>query len=85
MAEFLPEDPAQIPRDRWQRMGLTVSEYKEIRAVKLGREARAPAVGTIAPDFEVERLAEGGARTGEMFRLSSRRGTPVGLIFGSYT
>jgi hypothetical protein len=85
MSEFLPEDPAQLPPERWARMGLSVSEYKEVRAKKLAREARAPSVGDMAPDFEVERLSRDRSRTGEMFRLSATRGKPVGLIFGSYT
>ena len=39
---------------------------------------------TPAPDFEVERLSSAGKRTGELFRLSSFRGAPVALAFGSY-
>jgi hypothetical protein len=85
MSDFLPEDPAQIPADRWARMGVSVSQYKKLRADKMAREARAPAVGAPAPDFEVERLSEGRKRTGEMFRLSQTRGKPIGLVFGSYT
>ena len=85
MSEILPEDPTQIPADRWARMGISVSEYKEIRARKLAREALAPAVGKMAPEFEVERLSDDRARTGSMFRLSETRGSPVALVFGSYT
>ena len=45
------------------------------------RETHAPAVGTVAPDFE---LAKPGGT--ERIRLSSFRGhKPVALIFGSYT
>ena len=39
----------------------------------------------MAPDFELERLSPEGRRTGQTFRLSSGRGRPVGLVFGSYT
>lgn len=45
----------------------------------------APKVGEAAPDFEIERLDERGDRTGEMLRLSSHFGSPIGLVFGSYT
>lgn len=45
----------------------------------------APKVGEAAPDFEIERLDERGGRTGEMLRLSSHFGSPIGLVFGSYT
>ncbi len=85
MSDFLPEDPAELPPDRWARMGLSVSEYKEVRARKLAHEARAPAVGDMAPDFVVERLYVDRKRTGDMFQLSQTRGAPVALIFGSYT
>ena len=44
-----------------------------------------PKIGDPAPDFTVERLSPDGTRTGEMFTLSALKGTPVGLIFGSYT
>ena len=85
MSEFLPEDPSELPPDRWARMGLTVEGSKEMRAMKLARDANAPAVGAMAPDFEVERLGPDRSRTGDTFRLSYARGRPVGLIFGSYT
>jgi hypothetical protein len=45
----------------------------------------APKVGEAAPDFEIERLDERGGRTGNMLRLSSHFGSPIGLVFGSYT
>ena len=44
-----------------------------------------PKVGDAAPDFELEKLDDHGNRTGKMMRLSSNFGTPIGLIFGSYT
>ena len=44
------------------------------------REATTPKVGDTAPDFELASL-DGDRRV----RLSSLRGRPVGLIFGSYT
>ena len=70
MSEFLTEDPSQIPPDRCARMGLSVAEYKEVRARKLAREQRAPSVGDLAPDFEVEFLSADRKRTGEKFQLS---------------
>ncbi len=45
------------------------------------RNAKAPEVGDLAPDFDLELLDSGGERV----RLSGLRGSPVGLIFGSYT
>ena len=46
---------------------------------------RVPQIGTLAPDFEIERLSPEGHRTGDYLRLSSTRGMPVALVFGSYT
>ena len=46
---------------------------------------KSPKVGDDAPDFELEKLDDHGKRTGKMMRLSSNFGTPIGLIFGSYT
>lgn len=85
MRDILPEDPAEIDPARWKRMNMSVEAYGEMRAAALARDAQAPEVGAMAPDFEIERLSPAGARTGEMFRLSDTRGKPVALIFGSYT
>ena len=60
-------------------------EYDRLQAVKLERESRVAPVGAMAPDFELEQLSPEGDRTGETTRLSSFRGRPVALAFGSYT
>ncbi len=60
-------------------------EYDRLQAVKLERESRIAPVGAMAPDFELEQLSPAGDRTGETTRLSSFRGRPVALAFGSYT
>ncbi len=60
-------------------------EYDRLQAVKLERENRVAPVGAMAPDFELEQLSPEGDRTGETTRLSSFRGRPVALAFGSYT
>jgi len=46
---------------------------------------KSPKVGDNAPDFELEKLNSSGKRTSEKVRLSASFGTPIGLIFGSYT
>jgi hypothetical protein len=68
-----------------RRMNISRDDYARMRAERVERERHAPAVGAPAPDFTVERLSSTGERTGETFRLSSTRGRPVALIFGSYT
>lgn len=41
-------------------------------------------VGDVAPDFTLPRVGEGASAAGEV-RLSSLRGRPVVLVFGSFT
>ena len=52
---------------------------KEVAWQRL-HDVDAPKIGDIAPDFELP-AARGDARA----RLSSMRGRPVALIFGSFT
>lgn len=51
----------------------------------LDDQAKSPAVGSEAPDVALEVLSADGKRTGESRSLSSFRGRPVGLVFGSFT
>jgi hypothetical protein len=74
-----------IPAEVWKQMNISKQDFAKLREHMLEREKHTPAAGTLAPDFEIERLSAKGERTGQSFRLSSRRGRPVGLIFGSYT
>ncbi len=66
--------------------GLTRDQLRAFIEKRVIRDReKAPKVGDDAPDFEIERLDERGGRTGEMLRLSSHFGSPIGLVFGSYT
>lgn len=81
--------PDNLPPERWEKIGSTREQYLEqyeamVRERSL-RDQSAPKVGEPAPDFEIERLTPAGKRTRETFRLSSTRGRPVALVFGSYT
>lgn len=60
-------------------------EFDRLQALKLERESRIAPVGAMAPDFELGLLSPKGDRTSEKVRLSSLRGKPVALAFGSYT
>lgn len=74
--------PSGPTDEQLQRLGLTRERWEKIQTELREREARAPAVGTSAPDFELP-LLDDRART---VRLSSFRGKrSVALIFGSYT
>ena len=78
-------DPDQVPPEVWKRMNITKERFLEIRTMMMEREKRTPAVGSAAPDFELERLSPKGERTGQREKLSAHRGRPVALVFGSYT
>lgn len=80
-----PADWRSIPEPIWRSMQMTPEEYERMRAERVERERGSPKVGEAAPDFTAERLSPSGERTGESFRLSSTRGRPVALVFGSYT
>ena len=78
-----------VPAERWEKIGYTREQFLERYEAEVRERARrdetAPKEGELAPDFEIERLTPAGKRTGEMFRLASTRGSPVALVFGSYT
>lgn len=64
---------------------MTEAEFDSMMAAQKARQDGAPKVGDTAPDFEIERLDRSKKRTGEYVKLSSLRGRPVALAFGSYT
>ena len=81
--------PDMTPAERRQ-LWLSISDMTEeafdaMMAENKARQANVPAVGSEAPDFEIDRLDRKRKRTGETVRLSALRGKPVALIFGSYT
>lgn len=78
-------DPDQLPDEAFEKMGISREALKARMAYQKERSLRTPKAGSPAPDFEIERLSPTGERTGETFRLSSVRGRPVALVFGSYT
>ena len=60
-------------------------EFDAMMAEQKARQDGVPKVGDRAPDFELEVLDREKKRTGETVSLSSLRGKPVALLFGSYT
>lgn len=74
-----------IPEALRKEMNITREAFEEIQHNMREREAGTPAVGSLAPDFELRRLGADGSPTNERLRLSSLRGRPVALVFGSYT
>ena len=64
----------------WTREGMR-ARYLD----RMERDKHSPQVGEEAPNFELELLGATGKRTDDRLSLSSLRGKPVGLIFGSFT
>ncbi|MDX1485085.1 MAG: hypothetical protein R3229_11440 [Alphaproteobacteria bacterium] len=89
MSEKLPkvlEDRiAAITDEELEFRGWTRDGMRRRYLDRIERDKQSPQVGDMAPDFELELLDAQGGRTGELLSLSSLRGKPVGLIFGSYT
>ncbi len=81
----LPSPMDTLTPSQWEGMGISRDGFIERWRTRLERDVASPPVGAPAPDFELEVMDGDGNRTGEFFTLSSVRGKPVGLIFGSYT
>jgi len=64
---------------------LSEDAFDAMQAEQKARQANALKAGDAAPDFALERLDRSRKRTGEYVKLSSMRGRPVALAFGSYT
>jgi hypothetical protein len=64
---------------------LTEAKFDAMMAKSKSRQDAVPQVGTMAPDFTIERLSRDRKRTGDYVTLSALRGKPVALCFGSYT
>ncbi len=81
----LPPQIAKLTDEELKARGMTREGFTKRWAERLKLDESSPQVGEPAPDFELELLTPSGKRSGELFKLSSARGKPVGLIFGSYT
>ena len=77
MAHYMKLGMAEMGFTQWGMAAYLVGKWEW--------DSGAPKTGEIAPDFEVEKLSLTGDRTGEMFRLSSKRERPLAMIMGSYT
>jgi len=82
MASF---DPDKIPAAIWEQMNISREKFAQLMAIAAEREKKAPAVGSLAPDFSLRRLGQDRRPLAERVRLSELRGRPVALVFGSYT
>lgn len=60
-------------------------QFDAMMAENNARQTSVPQIGTMAPDFTIERLSRDRKRTGDYVTLSELRGKPVALCFGSYT
>ncbi len=71
--------------ERLKRLNISPEDYIKVKELANEREKSVPQVGGPAPDFDLEKLTDDGKRTDQRVRLSSLRGKPVLLYFGSYT
>ena len=71
--------------ERLKQLNISPEDYIKVKDLANEREKSVPQVGDPAPDFDLERLTADGKRTDQRVRLSSLRGKPVLLSFGSYT
>lgn len=78
-------DIPQMSDERLADLMISRENWLKNRMAGLEREKRVPQVGEEVPDFNLERLTPEGKRTGDYVMLSSLRGKPVALYFGSYT
>jgi hypothetical protein len=76
---------ARITDEELEFRGWTRESMRQRYMDRIERDKQSPQVGEEAPDFELELLDATGQRTDDRVTLSSLRGKPVGLIFGSYT
>jgi hypothetical protein len=81
---------AALTVDERRKLWLSISDISEeqfdaLQAEQRARQPKVPQPGSEAPDFDLDMLDPKRKRTGKKVRLSSFRGKPVGLVFGSYT
>ena len=82
---LLPKPMADLTDEEWKTIGISRVSFEERWRTRLHRDHFSPKIGSLAPDFELNLIDNQGQLTGKSFKLSSKIGTPVGLIFGSYT
>jgi hypothetical protein len=69
-----------------ETMELPPAPFMEnLMAERMPLEQAAPEVGSPAPPFRAERLADNGARTGQFVDLADFAGQNLALLFGSYS
>ena len=85
LPEILEKRIEKLSDEELKIRGWTREDMRNNYLQRLADDVKSPQVGDKVPDFRLERLDDKGQRTGNYMRLSSLRGKPAGLIFGSYT
>ena len=81
----IPAEMDKLTANEWREIGFSRAEFEGRWKARLERDKGSPAIGSDAPDFELEVLSKAGKQTGTFLKLSSFYGRPIGLVFGSYT
>ena len=85
LAQYADMDMAARRKVWLEISDISEAEFEAHMAHEKAREAIVPRPGDMAPDFTADLLGPDRQRTGEQIRLSSFRGKPVGIVFGSFT
>ena len=85
LPQKMEERIAGISDEELEFRGWTRDSMRESYGKRIADDVNSPQIGDQAPDFQLELLGTSGERTGDQMTLSSLRGKPVGMIFGSYT
>ena len=85
LPKVLEDRISGISDDELEFRGWTRESMRAGYERRLEADKDAPQPGQLAPDFTLELLSASGVRTGNSLTLSSLRGKPTGLIFGSFT
>jgi hypothetical protein len=83
--EYRMSDTEGLDLERLKRLNISPEDYIKVKELADERERHVPGIGDPAPDFDLELLTGDGKRSDQRVRLSSLRGKPVLLYFGSYT
>lgn len=81
----LDSDPEHFSDEQLAGWNITRDGLREWRRYSLELDRGAPCVGDAAPNFALPRVGRDGLPSRERVALSSLRGAPVGLVFGSIT
>ena len=64
----IPAEMDKLTANEWREIGFSRAEFEDRWKARLERDKGSPAIGSDAPDFELEVLSRTGKRTGNVFK-----------------